>query len=240
MSSANLSTEEASVVETLLGSVVQISVGPPKKKKRTAELLNNDASSPTNNNASPRSHAAAAAMRALGNIDMLASLNSASEMVALNRGNGSTTTKAYSKIKQMKQLQQTTTFVHTLQKSTTKVSVKKKQANQSEPFPYNSNNNTTKNTTKNNNNSLSIPTTTTTSSVSKIAKRNMNPDELEQERQQVLEKNRAAAKAYRKRKRDKEATLRERVLELEQHCKLYKQTLLQNGIADPVLQTSHF
>ena len=58
--------------------------------------------------------------------------------------------------------------------------------------------------------------------------------------EQVLESNRVAAKAYRKRKGDKEATLRERVSELEQLCKSYKQTLLQNGIADPVLQTSHF
>jgi len=38
--------------------------------------------------------------------------------------------------------------------------------------------------------------------------------------------------AYRKRKRDKEATLRERVSELEQQYKLYKQTLLQNGIEE--------
>ena len=63
----------------------------------------------------------------------------------------------------------------------------------------------------------------------------MSPADLVRERQQVLEKNRAAAKAYRKRKRDKEMILRDRVDQLEREAKMYRQCLIRHGIPDPVI-----
>ena len=65
----------------------------------------------------------------------------------------------------------------------------------------------------------------------KISKKDMTPEELKRE---VLDKNRQAAKAYRKRKRDKEIVLRERVADLERQLQQYKEILRTHQIPDLV------
>jgi hypothetical protein len=65
----------------------------------------------------------------------------------------------------------------------------------------------------------------------KISKKDMTPEELKRE---VLDKNRQAAKAYRKRKRDKEIVLRERVADLERQLQQYKEILRSHQIPDLV------
>ena len=65
----------------------------------------------------------------------------------------------------------------------------------------------------------------------KMSKKDMTPEELKRE---VLDKNRQAAKAYRKRKRDKEIVLRERVADLERQLQQYKEILRSHQIPDLV------
>ena len=80
-SNNNLSNDEAAVVQTLL---LNGKKEPTGKKSSAIQNITHNIPSTV---ASPRSHAAAAAMRALGNIDLLANLSS--EMVV--RGGGSST-----------------------------------------------------------------------------------------------------------------------------------------------------
>ena len=60
-------------------------------------------------------------------------------------------------------------------------------------------------------------------SPTKVSEKNMSPADLVRKRQRVLEINRVAAKGYRKRKRDKEMILRDRVDQLEREAKMYRQ-----------------
>ena len=163
---------------------------------------------------SPRSTAAAAAMSALGNIGLLAQLSS-----DIVRGAGTSTASAAPSIVQPTIQQPAFPVVQQQQHKT----VKRRKPNKSELAAASYGDS-----------SYAFSSSSMTAAA-KLSKKNMTPLGLEKERQMVLEKNRAAAKAYRKRKRDKESVLRERVVELESQCKLYKQTLSRHGIPDPCM-----